>query len=223
VTISIVLVDDQELVRAGLRTILDTEPGLIVTGEAADGESAIGLVSDLRPDVVLLDVRMPGMDGITTAGRLRALPAPPKIIVLTTYDLDEYVYRALKGGASGFLLKDAPADRLITAVHAAVRDEAIFAPEVTRRLVETYIQARPRPAPPRGAQDLTRRESDVWRLLAQGMSNAEIARTLGVGDATAKTHVARLLTKLGVRDRVQAVVLAYETGTITPGTPGPRP
>jgi DNA-binding NarL/FixJ family response regulator len=218
-SISVVLVDDQELVRAGLRTILDTEPGLTVTGEAADGESAVGVVSDARPDVVLLDVRMPGMDGITTAGRLLALPSPPSIIVLTTYDLDEYVYRALKAGASGFLLKDAPADRLIAAVHAAARGEAIFAPEITRRLVETYTRATPRhPAPPPGAQDLTRRESDVWRLLAHGLSNAEIARSLGVGDATAKTHVARVLAKLGVRDRVQAVVLAYESGIITPGS-----
>ena len=218
-SISVVLVDDQELVRAGLRTILDTEPGLTVTGEAADGESAVGVVSDARPDVVLLDVRMPGMDGITTAGRLLALPSPPSIIVLTTYDLDEYVYRALKAGASGFLLKDAPADRLVAAVHAAARGETIFAPEVTRRLVETYTRASPhRAALPRGASDLTRRESDVWRLLAHGLSNAEIARSLGVGDAAAKTHVARVLAKLGVRDRVQAVVLAYESGIITPGS-----
>jgi len=218
-TISVLVVDDEELVRTGLRLILDVEDDLEVVGTAADGAQAVAEAARLQPDVVLMDIRMPVLDGLAATRRLLSDPgAPaPKVLVLTTFDLDEHVYDALSAGASGFLLKDAPAAQLVHAVRVVARGEALLAPSVTRRLIEAFTRpgAGPagggRPAPP-GVTDLTARESEVLALLAEGLSNAEIAARLYVGEATVKTHVARVLTKLGVRDRVQAVVLAHRHG-----------
>jgi DNA-binding NarL/FixJ family response regulator len=210
----VLIVDDQALVRAGFRLVLQIEPDLQVVGEAADGEEALAQVAALRPDVVLMDVRMPGLDGIAATQRLLAdRSCAARVVMLTTFDMDEYVFAALQAGASGFLLKDVQPEVLVAGIRAVHAGEALLAPTVTRRLVESFLQ-RPREPEP-GAQQrlasLTSREQDVLRLLARGRTNSEIAHELYVSETTVKTHVGRVLMKLGVRDRVQAVIYAYET------------
>lgn len=219
--IRVALVDDQVMVRAGFRMILESEPDITVVGEAGDGRDALDLVARSKPDVVLMDVRMPVMDGIEATRQLAAAGGEEKVLILTTFDLDDYVYAALRAGASGFLLKDAPADQLINAVRVIAAGDALLAPSVTRLLIDE-VSRRPAVdatvvAP--GIADLTDRELEVLRLMARGQSNAEIATQLYLGEATVKTHVGRVLTKLGLRDRVQAVVVAYESGLVTPGAP----
>lgn len=212
----IVIVDDQEMVRTGLRMVLDAEPEFVVAGEAGDGETAVRLVQRERPDVVLMDVRMPGVDGIEATRRITEAHPEVAVLVLTTFDLDEYVYGALRAGASGFLLKDAPADDLVDAIRVVARGDALLAPQVTKRLILEFA-ARPSARSLDGLDSITDRELDVLRLVARGQSNAEIAETLFLGETTVKTHVSRLLSKLGVRDRVQLVVVAYESGLVQPG------
>ena len=215
----VLLADDQPLMRAGFRMILDAESDLVVVGEAADGVQAVELAGWTCPDVVLMDIRMPRLDGIEATRRLTSPGGarPPRVLVLTTFDLDEYVYGALRAGASGFLLKDAPPEELIYAIHVVAGGESLLAPSVTRRLIAD-LATRPAPVPeaPELAS-LTGRERDVLMLMARGRSNREIAEQLVVAETTVKTHVGRVLTKLGLRDRVQAVVLAYEQGLIRPG------
>ena len=212
----IVIADDQELVRTGFRLILDLEPDLEVVGEAPDGDECVRVVARERPDVVLMDVRMPSVDGIEATRRLRAAGAEARVLVLTTFDLDEYVYDALRAGASGFLLKDVPREHLIRSVRTVAEGETLLAPSVTRRLIERFVHA-PAPAAAERLDTLSVREGEVLALLAKGYSNAEIATELFLGEATVKTHVGRLLAKLGARDRVQAVILAYESGFARPG------
>jgi DNA-binding NarL/FixJ family response regulator len=215
--IRVLLADDQELVRSGFRLILELADGIEVVGEAADGREAVRLAKELQPDVVLMDVRMPELDGIEAIRRLRQAGVDAHVLVLTTFDLDEYVYAAMRAGASGFLLKDAPREQLVTAVRTVARGEALLAPTVTKRLIERFVD---RPAPTEAAPalaELSARELEVLQLLARGLSNAEIADELVIGEATVKTHVARILRKLDVRDRVQAVVIAYESGVVEPG------
>jgi DNA-binding NarL/FixJ family response regulator len=219
--IRILLVDDQALVRAGFRMILDAEPEMEVVGEASDGREAVDQVRDLRPDVVLMDIRMPELDGLEAARRILA-GAPeegaPKILMLTTFDLDEYVYDALRAGASGFLLKDVPAEELVNGIRVVAQGDALLAPSVTKRLIAEFSRgAVAQQSAPAELEELTPRELEVFGLIARGMSNAEIAAELVVSETTVKTHVARVLMKLGVRDRVQAVVLAYESGVVAPG------
>lgn len=211
--IRVFLVDDEELVRTGLRMILDAEPDIEVVGEAADGDTGIVRVEHALPDVVLMDIRMPRMDGVEATRRICTGRSGAKVVVLTTFDVDEHVYAALAAGASGFLLKDAPAVQLIHAIRVAAAGDALLAPSVTRRLIARFADTPPR-ARPGLPTDLTSREAEVLSLLAEGLSNAEIADRLVVGEATVKTHVARVLAKLGVRDRVQAVVLAYRSGLV---------
>jgi DNA-binding NarL/FixJ family response regulator len=214
--ISAVLADDQALVRAGFRMILEAQPDIVVVGEAGDGREAVHRTVELQPDVVLMDIRMPQVDGIRATAELARAGSPARVLVLTTFHLDEYVYAALKAGASGFLLKDVDPPDLVTAVRCVARGEALLAPAVTRRLIEQYVtRPRTRP-PPREIRLLTAREGEVLGLIARGRSNAEIAGELFLAEATVKTHVTRLLRKLGLRDRVQAVVLAYETGIVEP-------
>jgi DNA-binding NarL/FixJ family response regulator len=216
--IRVVVADDQELVRAGFCVILDTADGITVVGEAANGAEAVALAAQHQPDVVLMDVRMPEMDGLEAARLITGKPPAPKVVMLTTFDLDDYVYAALRAGASGFLLKDSPRADLIAAVRAAAAGDALLAPSVTRRLIEAFARRPPETAPsPAQLASVTARERDVLMLLARGRSNAEIAAALFVSEATVKTHVGSLLAKLGLRDRVQAVILAYETGLIVPG------
>ena len=214
--IRVVVADDQGLVRAGLCSILATQSDIEVVGQAADGDEAVRVVREVGPDVVLMDVRMPGTDGIEAARRLAG--ASSRILMLTTFDMDEYVYAAMKAGACGFLLKDAPPESLVEAVRAAARGDALLAPAITRRLVEEFVR---RPAPgsagPEALAPLTPRERDVLTEVARGHSNAEIAGRLFLSEATVKTHVTRMLTKLHLRDRAQAVVLAYESGLVRPG------
>ena len=214
---TVVIVDDQDLVRNGQRLILSSEPDLEVVGEAADGTAGRTLVTDLDPDVVLMDVRMPGEDGIAATRALVAAGCRGRVLMLTTFDLDEYVYDALGAGASGFLLKDMSADEIVTAIRQAARGaDALLAPALTRRLVERFARSRP-PLSGDAARllaSLTPRELDVLRLVARGLANHEIAAELFIGETTVKTHVARILAKLGVRDRVQAVVFAYENGVL---------
>ncbi|MGI5164621.1 response regulator [Spirillospora sp. CA-253888] len=220
--IGVVVVDDLEVVRAGFAALLDTQPDLTVTGTAADGAEAVRLCArpdGRRPDVVLMDVRMPVMDGIEATRRITRAPDAPRVLMLTTFDLDEHVYDALVAGASGFLLKDVTAERLFDAVRVVAAGEALLAPNVTRRLIGEFARLRPRPPSPVLAA-LTPRETDVLRLVAEGLTNAEIAARLVVGEETVKTHVSRLLRKLGLRDRVQAVVAAYESGLVVPRGPG---
>ena len=216
----VLVADDQELVRTGFCVILEAA-GFSVAGEAADGAAAVALAASERPDVVLMDIRMPVMDGLEATRLITAAgPGAPKVVILTTFDLDDYVYEALRSGASGFLLKDAPRADLVAAVRVAAAGDALLAPSVTRRLIEAFARrpASVAPAPSRLAS-LTPRERDILLQVARGRSNIEIARELVVTEATVKTHVGHLLAKLGLRDRVQAVILAYETGAITPGRP----
>src|SRR5260370_9850593 len=221
--IRVLVVDVQELVRAGFCVILENADGIAVAGEAGDGAVAVAEVAALRPDVVLMDVRMPGMDGLEATRLITAEePGAPKVVMLTTFDLDDYVYEALRAGASGFVLKDSPRSDLIAAVRAAAAGDALLAPWVTRRLIEAFARRPPEAAPsPARLAALTARERDVLLLIARGGSNAEIAAALFVSEATVKTHVGNLLAKLGLRDRVQVVILAYETGMVVPGDPGP--
>jgi DNA-binding NarL/FixJ family response regulator len=219
--IRVLVVDDQELVRAGFCVILDATEGISVVGEAGNGADAVAAAAASAPDVVLMDIRMPGMDGLEATRQITSARDPqsgPRVVMLTTFDLDDYVYEALRAGASGFLLKDAPRRDLIAAVHAAAAGDALLAPSVTRMLIEAFAR---RPAAavaaPSRLASLTAREKDILLLVARGHSNAEIARELYVGEATVKTHIGHLLAKLGLRDRVQAVILAYETGLVVPG------
>jgi DNA-binding NarL/FixJ family response regulator len=216
--IRVLLADDQELVRSGFRLILDLADGIEVVGEAADGREAVALAKKLTPDVVLMDVRMPELDGIEATRRLRQAGLDARVLVLTTFDLDEYVYEAMRAGASGFLLKDAPREQLITAVRTVDRGESLLAPAITHRLIERFVARPSLQEAPAALGHLSARELEVLRLVARGMSNAEIATELFVGEATVKTHVARVLRKLNLRDRVQAVVYAYESGLVEPGT-----
>jgi DNA-binding NarL/FixJ family response regulator len=217
-SIRVLLADDQELVRAGLRMMLEPEEDLEIVGEAADGAQAVDLARRSRPDVVLMDVRMPGVDGIEATARIgrSEVGDRARVLVLTTFDLDEYVYAALRAGASGFLLKDAPPEELVQAVRVVAGGEALLAPSVTRRLIDKFAQ---HPVPEDRAAtlaSLTEREAEVLKLVAQGLSNAEIAAELVVEESTVKTHVRHVLQKLGLRDRVQAVVAAYEGGLVSP-------
>ena len=215
--IDVLLADDQALVRDGFRALIDREPDMRVVAEAADGVEAIALTRRHRPDVVLMDIRMPHVDGLTATARVLALPQPPRVLVLTTFDRNEWVYDALRAGASGFLLKDVRGKQLTDAIRTVAAGEALLDPSITRRLIEQFVARQPpgRPAPAPGV--LTEREAEVLRLLAAGLSNAEIADRLVIGHSTVKTHVTRLLTKLDLRDRAQAVVFAYETGFVQAG------
>ena len=215
--IRVLLADDQALVRAGFRMILEAQGDIEVVGEAGDGAQAVRLAAELEPDVTLMDVRMPELDGIEATSRIARTGIATRVVILTTFDLDEYVFRAFRGGASGFLLKNGPPERLLDAVRAAAAGEALLAPEPTRRLIERYAQSPTPDAEPRLAE-LTARELDVLRLVARGLSNAEIAQQLYLSHGTVKTHVTRILSKLELRDRVQAVVFAYETGLARPGS-----
>ena len=230
--ISVLLVDDHSLIRMGFRLVLEAETDIEVVGEAADGATAVAMCSALRPDVVLMDVRMPGRDGIEATGDIVAAGLPCKVLILTTFDLDDYVYAGLRAGASGFLLKDTQPASLVAAIHTIASGDAVLAPTATTRLVRKFA-ASPQPGPPSShpaaqatqaaqlRQALTGREQDVFSRIAAGMSNSEIAASLFLSEGTVKIHVGRILAKLGLRDRVQAVVLAYESRLITPGSPPP--
>ena len=217
-SVRVLIADDQQLVRTGLRMILDAEPDIDVVGEATNGHEAVAMTRQLQPDVVLMDIRMPELDGIEATRRVvqRDGDTSTRVLMLTTFDLDEYVYDALRAGASGFLLKDAPANQLAAGVRMVAAGDALLAPSITRRLIEEFTATPPDASAPPGLDELTPRELEVFRLVAQGKSNAEIAAELIIGETTVKTHVTRIMMKLGVRDRVQAVVLAYELGVVTP-------
>jgi DNA-binding NarL/FixJ family response regulator len=223
--ITVLLADDHPLIRKGFRLILDAEPDIEVAGEAADGATAVAMCTELRPDVVLMDVRMPGQDGIEATRDILAAGLPSKVLILTTFDLDDYVYAGLRAGASGFLLKDTQPDGLVAAIRTIAAGHAILAPAATKRLIHQFTT---RPGPPSGRraaqiqQALTSREQDVFSLIAAGLSNSEIAARLHLSEGTVKIHVSRILAKLGLRDRVQAVVLAYESTLIVPGTTPPN-
>jgi DNA-binding NarL/FixJ family response regulator len=217
--IRVLLVDDQALVRDGFRMILELDDEIEVVGEAEDGKAALAAVAKLRPDLVLMDIRMPGLDGLETTRRLMLQPDPPKVLVLTTYDADEYVYDAMKAGASGFLLKDVRKGQLVRAVRTVAAGDSLLDSGITKRLIERFL-GRSR-LPPDGEaliRQLSTREMEVLKLIATGLTNAEIAERLVLGESTVKTHVARILAKLDLRDRVQAVVLAYESGIVQPGS-----
>jgi DNA-binding NarL/FixJ family response regulator len=220
--IRVLLVDDQRLVRAGFRMILQAEQDIDVVGEAADGVEAVEAARRLRPDVVLMDIRMPRMNGVEATRHLVRLPEAPRVLVLTTFDLDQFVYESLHAGASGFLLKDAPEQQLVAAIRTVVEGVALLAPNVTRRLIDAFAPAPPPNAVPPRLSLLTPREVEVLREVARGLSNTEIARRLGLSEATAKTHVARILTKLGVASRTQAAVTAYESGLVSPAAQSAR-
>lgn len=215
--IDVLLVDDQAMIRAGLRMVLESEPDLVVVAEASNGAEAVQVGKRERPDVVLMDVRMPEMDGIEATRELLEAVPDAKVIVVTTFDIDDYVYGALRAGASGFLLKDAPPDDLITAIRVVAGGDALIAPSVTKRLIAEFAGRREE-KPVHGLDDLTERETEVLALIARGMSNSEIAEELFVSETTVKTHVSHILNKLDLRDRVQAVVAAYEAGLVTPGS-----
>jgi DNA-binding NarL/FixJ family response regulator len=220
VTTRCLIADDQAMVREGFAAVLDSQPGLLVVGQAADGAEAVRQARHLEPDVILMDVRMPVMDGLQATHQIlsAAGPARPRVLMLTTFDLDDYVYEALRAGASGFLLKDATAAELIRAVRVVAAGDALLAPSVTRRLIADFArQARPDRPFPLTLGALTPRETEVLRLIAHGLSNTEISNTLIIAEQTTKTHIGRILAKLDLRDRAQAVVLAYETGLVTPG------
>jgi DNA-binding NarL/FixJ family response regulator len=222
-SVTIVVADDHQVVRSGFAALLGTQPDFTVVGTAADGAEAVRISRELNPDVVLMDVRMPGMDGIEATRQLAGSPeGGPRILILTTFDLDEYVYDALCAGASGFLLKDVTAERLFDAVRVVAAGDALLAPAVTRRLISEFARLRPRQdtAAPAALDSLTARETQVLRLVAEGLSNPEIAGRLVVTEETVKTHVSRVLTKLGLRDRTQAVVAAYESGLVVPRSGG---
>lgn len=210
-TIRVLVVDDQSMVRAGLRMLLTGEPDIEVVAEAGNGREAIAQVARFHPDIVLMDIRMPVLDGLEASRRILAADDSVRVLVLTTFDLDEYVYEALRGGASGFVLKDDPPEQLIAAVRTIAAGEALLSPTVTRRVIQQFTRLH-RQAPPKAVDSLTSRELDVFRLITQGLSNAEIGQELFISDTTVKTHVTRLLQKLGLRDRAQAIVLAYQTG-----------
>ena len=217
-SIRILIADDQALVRAGFRMILDAEEDIDVIGESSDGAEAVEQARRLAPDVVLMDIRMPELDGIEATRRVLAAGNGTKVLMLTTFDLNEYVYEALRAGASGFLLKDVPPEQLAAGIRVVAQGEALLAPTITKRLIQEFaVAAPPDPAPPKGYDELTEREREVFGLIARGLSNAEIAGELIVSETTVKTHVARVLMKLGLRDRVQAVVLAHESGIAVPG------
>jgi DNA-binding NarL/FixJ family response regulator len=217
--IRVVIADDQDLVREGLRMMIDADDGLTVVGEAADGNEALAAARTHDPDVLVMDVRMPNLDGIEATRRLVAAGGRARVLMLTTFDLDEYVYQAMKAGASGFLLKDATREELAAALRTVARGDSLLAPAITRRLIEDFCERPPPTAGlPEAAAHLSERELDVLRLLARGLSNAEIAAQLYLSDTTVKSHVARILAKLDLRDRVQTVVFAYETGIIRPGS-----
>ncbi|GAA1765057.1 response regulator [Agromyces humatus] len=236
----VLLVDDQPLIRLGFRMVLESEPDLEVVGEADDGAQAVALATELAPDVVIMDVRMPGMDGIAATGRIVARTATTRVLIVTTFDLDEYAFAGLRAGASGFLLKNAPPAELVSAIRTVAAGDAIVEPRITRRLLDLFGAQLPAdgtlaPGQPRAATDahparpgrhdprltaLTEREADVFTAIARGLSNAEISSTLYLAESTVKTHVSRVLMKLGLRDRVHAVMLGYETGVVTPGAPG---
>ncbi|BCJ62894.1 response regulator [Micromonospora endophytica] len=217
--VRILLADDQPLLRTGFRMVLGAEPDLDIVAEAGDGVEAVDLSRRLLPDVVLMDIRMPRMDGVTATRAIVDARLPVRVLILTTFDLDEYVVGALRAGASGFLAKDVPAEDLVTAIHTVAGGDAVVAPRILRRLLDRFADMLPDPAaaPPKALSTLTDREREVLVQVARGLSNAEIARTLSVSETTIKTHVGHVLTKLGLRDRVQAVVLAYETGLVRPG------
>jgi DNA-binding NarL/FixJ family response regulator len=218
VTVRVVIADDQGMVRSGFTTLLNSEPDIEVIGEAVNGAEAVSRAAQLRPDVILMDVRMPVLDGLQATRQITAMIDPPKVLVLTTFDLDDYVYQALRWGASGFLLKDASAEELANAVRVVAAGDALLAPGVTKRLIAEFARlGAPRGPSRRQLDELTERETEVLALIARGMSNAEIAGRLVVAEQTIKTHVSRILMKLGLRDRTQAVVLAYETGLVQPG------
>jgi DNA-binding NarL/FixJ family response regulator len=220
--VRVLIADDQALVRAGFRMILDAEDDLDVVGEASDGIEAVDLTRRLKPDVVLMDIRMPQLDGIEATRRVIALDGSPpaRVLMLTTFDVNEYVYEALRAGASGFLLKDVPPEQLAAGIRIVAQGEALLAPSITKRLIQEFAASAPATTtPPKGMDELTARELEVFKLVARGLSNAEIAAELIVSETTVKTHVARVLMKLGLRDRVQAVVLAYESGIAVPGRP----
>jgi DNA-binding NarL/FixJ family response regulator len=218
--VSVLIADDQALVRAGFRSILESQPGIKVVGEAADGRDAVALAGHRRPDVVLMDIQMPDLDGLEATRRIVENAAPDHsiaVLMLTTFDLNEYVYEALRAGASGFLLKDVPPEDLIAAVRVVAAGDGLIAPTITKRLIEQFARTAPASAPPAGLAELTPRELEVLTLIARGLSNGEIAAELVISGATVKTHVKRVLSKLGARDRVQAVVAAYEAGLVAPG------
>lgn len=221
--VRIIVADDQQVVRAGFAALLDTQPDFNVVGMACNGAEAVRLCRDLRPDVVLMDIRMPGTDGIEATRQLAAETSGLRILILTTFDLDEYVYDALHAGASGFLLKDVTAERLFDAVRVVAAGDALLAPAITRRLISEFTRLRPKSGatPPAALAGLTPRETEVLRLVAEGLSNPEIAARLMVAEETVKTHVSRVLSKLGLRDRTQAVVTAYETGLVVPSSAEP--
>lgn len=218
-SIGVLIADDQALVRAGFRMILEAEQDLRVVAEAKDGEEAVQAARRKRPDIVLMDIRMPVMDGLDATRRIiAATEEPPRVLILTTFDLDEYVFDALHAGASGFLLKDVPPEQLVAGIRVVAEGDSLLSPSVTRRLIESFIHQHPQtPDSPPGLEELTARELEILGLIARGLSNAEIAEQLVVSSTTVKTHVARVLSKLGLRDRVQAVVLAYEAGIVSPG------
>jgi DNA-binding NarL/FixJ family response regulator len=217
-TVRVVIADDQGMVRSGFTTLLNSEPDIEVVGEAVNGQEAITRAIQLRPDVILMDVRMPVLDGLQATRQITAMDGAPRVLVLTTFDLDDYVYQALRWGASGFLLKDASARELAEAVRVVAAGDALLSPSVTRRLIAEFARmGAPRGPSRKTLQDLTERETEVLALVARGLSNAEIAGRLVVAEQTVKTHVSRVLMKLGLRDRTQAVVLAYETGLVQPG------
>jgi DNA-binding NarL/FixJ family response regulator len=214
---SVLVADDQELLRVGLRKILEAEADVVVVGEARDGEDAVASTRRLQPDVVVMDIRMPVMDGIEATRRIVAEHTATRVLVLTTFGLDSYVFDALRAGASGFMLKDAAPEDIVAAVRVVARGEALLAPAVTRVVVEEFARRGPAPPTPAALAELTPREREILDLLARGLSNSEICGDLFISEATAKTHVARILQKLGLRDRVQAVIYAYEHGLVTPG------
>ena len=215
--IGVLLADDQALVREGFRLIIEVEPDIEVVGEAGDGVETVEQAKRLQPDVILMDIRMPGLDGIAATRRLAQAGVEARVLMLTTFDRDDYLYEAMRAGASGFLLKDARRDQLVHAIRTVATGDALLAPALVRRLVEDFCRRPPPGGPPPAVAELTQRELEVLRLVARGLSNAEIARELVVGDATVKTHVARIFSKLDLHDRAQAVVLAYESGLVQPG------
>jgi DNA-binding NarL/FixJ family response regulator len=219
---TLVIADDQGMVRSGFRSLLESEDDLEVVGEAANGEKALDVVRRLRPDVTLMDIRMPVLDGLAATRCLVEEGVPTRVLVLTTFDLDEYVFEALRAGASGFLLKDAPAEELAAAIRVVAAGDSLLAPGVTRRVVDAFVRRAPSPsrAPDPALSRLTPRELEVLGLLARGLSNGDIANRLFVSEATTKTHVSNVLSKLGLRDRVQAVIFAYENAVVVPGDPG---